>query len=158
MAARELFVLRYPAHLFAAHMALFIPHADNKDIGKVIHATGDSRMGFEQEVKRNYDAVDSTRRPVRYALGTVDAGLVEDVVGNGELVIENPPVAQDEIERIVLTVPAPGPSLRKASDGPVQGKVEIKNCQTWLREVISLLVDRTVLDAEALVKFDAIPR
>ncbi|KZW00260.1 hypothetical protein EXIGLDRAFT_722311 [Exidia glandulosa HHB12029] len=115
---RALYVLRYPVHLFAAHMALFIPHADSEqdDLGKVLHATGDQRSGFVREFKRNYSALDTARRPTRHVIGTIDAVFVLDVVGDGELLIETDPAeadAQDEIERVALSVAAPGPSLRE---------------------------------------------
>ena len=124
MDQRTLYVLRYPSHLFAAHMALFIPHAGSDDLGKVLHATGDQRSGFVHEFKRNYSALDTARRPKKYELGTVDAALVTDIIGDGDLVIDTEPTdARDEVERIALSIPAPGPSLRSAADA-----AEVREC------------------------------
>lgn len=179
MDRRTIYVLRYPAHLFAAHMALFVPHAGDDDVGKVLHATGDQRSGFVHEFKRNYSALDTARLPEKYALGSVHAGVVVDVVDDGALVIDTEPVdAHDEIERVALSVPAPGPSLRTATgalevsagvccargswlSAAQQGKltrIEVRNCQTWLREVVNALVQQGLLEDTALIAFDDIPK
>jgi hypothetical protein len=99
---------------------------------------------------------------------------IVDVKGDGYFSTDTE--AADEIERCALAVPAPGPSLRSSSavvrvDSELllylipitssqgsRSRVEMKNCQTWLREFVLALIDKDIFPSEALVEVEQAPR
>ncbi|KIH87523.1 hypothetical protein SPBR_05408 [Sporothrix brasiliensis 5110] len=59
----------------------------------------------------------------------------------------------DGLERLAATVPAPGLSLRPQT----AGTEKIKDCLSWLRHFVALLISDGVLGTEALVNLDEAP-
>lgn len=106
---REIYLVLYPSPLFLAHWGLFVPSAENSQLGKMIHVTGDVVNGFEHEFKRNYSLAKTTRRYNQILLATVDDKYVVDVPGDGSQSSDQAPA--DDIERKALTIPAPAKSL-----------------------------------------------
>lgn len=113
--ARPVYLIVYNSPLFAAHWSLFIPQLGSDTLGKLIHVTGDVREGFQHQFKRNYDLSETTHGYQRIALPSVAANHIVDVRGNGQRSSDTTP--HDDLERIALEVPAPGPSLRSATAG-----------------------------------------
>ncbi|KAJ8592658.1 hypothetical protein M405DRAFT_812365 [Rhizopogon salebrosus TDB-379] len=61
------------------------------------------------------------------------------------------------LERKVESIHTPGSSLRSDNDGP-HTRVQIKNCQTWLREVVVAIVADGTFPQSALTALDEIPK
>ncbi|KDQ60267.1 hypothetical protein JAAARDRAFT_601244 [Jaapia argillacea MUCL 33604] len=176
---RSVYLLVYHSPLFPAHWGLFIPYpvsllhpstatvpddegspSQKTAIGKVIHVHGDSFNGFAHQFKRNYEH-DTTQRAHSLVwlceVGDEWVGDGEDEKGDErELKLDVEPV--DEIERRALSVPAPGPSLKHAGNLGGGKKVEIKNCQTWLRDFVQVLVEEGIFPSSALAALDAAPK
>ena len=67
----------------------------------------------------------------------------------------------DAIERVALSVPAPGPSLRSASatTGPTRiPKVEVKDCQYWAKQFVRALVQSGIYPEDAVAVVDNAPQ
>lgn len=163
-ALRPVYVLTPPSPLFAAHWSLFIPESQESSFGRRIHVSGDRLNGFKLEIIRGYDAslhrgLSSSRHfrignisPSKY--GTFsgpstrsDDAQKDDDEGGGY--VDN--YATDELERVCLEVEAPGPSLNRVvaseagrSSGP-RPKMEVKDCQWWVRQVVQLAYSRGIL-------------
>ncbi|KAK0610659.1 hypothetical protein B0T17DRAFT_545193 [Bombardia bombarda] len=157
--SRTIYLIIYKSPIFPAHWALWIPSQNDPTIGKIINADGDAKYGFELAIERNYDTdqIGRTHRIVQ--LGQVEDNAVDDDDGcvKGELTSTDCH-PRDAVERVAMGVPAPGPSLVSAlSSGPRQ-RVRIKNCQTWLREVVERLVHEKIIDKQALVVLDGAPK
>jgi hypothetical protein len=110
---RTIYLLVYNSPLFPAHWSLWIPSADNPDIGKRLHAIGDASAGFEIAFERNYDLTTDTRHYQILPLARVLDSHLVDVEGNGDPSTDQ--IAHDHIEDVVLSVSAPGRSLVAAS-------------------------------------------
>ncbi|KDQ10988.1 hypothetical protein BOTBODRAFT_57728 [Botryobasidium botryosum FD-172 SS1] len=152
--ARQIYIFSYPNPTFAAHWALWIPSSHDPKVGKVIQVTGDTISGYEHEFKRNYDAAASGRIPSVTLLSSVESRFVVDVPGDGSQTEDTTP--HDAIEHAALSVDAPGPSLRKPSEQKT--KVPIKNCQTWLRQLVEKLIADSIMSPEALDIVDQTPK
>lgn len=165
-ALRPVYVLIPPSPLFSAHWSLFIPDSEDSSCGRRIHVSGDRFNGFKLEMIRGYDV--SLHRGLnlsrRFRIGNVsqpecgtfngpsrgpdDAQKDEDEGGG---YVDNH--ATDELESVCLEVEAPGPSLNRvvASEaGRSTGnrmKMEVKDCQWWVREVVQLMYSRGILRA-----------
>lgn len=105
---RDLYLAAYRGPPRANHFSLWIPLAPGHCIGKVIHVVGDFFKGYEHEFKREYN-ISKTKRLAfpPLLLCSVDDKYVVDVSNKakpGELDKE----ACDTLERIALSVPAPG--------------------------------------------------
>ncbi|KAL1952865.1 hypothetical protein VTO42DRAFT_4092 [Malbranchea cinnamomea] len=157
-------------------------------VGTRIHVTGDARSGFAHEFVRNYDIRQSTQGDRLVRLGEADERYISPStasltgsrgpsstrVSNETTTTEDTPTtpatvpdratesrdvdATNELERIALRVPAPGPSLNSVQKQPSGRRVEIQNCQTWLRQLVAAYVDRGILGPEALAAVDQAPR
>ncbi|RYP47732.1 hypothetical protein DL768_006268 [Monosporascus sp. mg162] len=76
--------------------------------GTRLHVTGDSRNGFAHDFDRDYDPDEDDRRPWVRAAGRTE-----------ERHVEGPPTpegagayeAHNRLERVALSIPAPGPSM-----------------------------------------------
>ncbi|MCJ1254761.1 hypothetical protein MMC24_002577 [Lignoscripta atroalba] len=110
---RNVYILVFNSPLFPAHWCFWIPHADNTDVGKRIHASGDASNGFTIVFERNYDLRNTERRHQVVPLAQVLDHYVVDVKGNGSPSTDN--TAYDYLEQVALSVPAPAGSLVSAS-------------------------------------------
>ena len=64
---------------------------------------------------------------------------------------------RDAFERVAMLVKAPGKSLRAAGGGRGYGRrVAVRNCQTWLRDVVQELVGEDMLKVAALDVVDGV--
>lgn len=170
--AAGLYVVVPPSPLFAAHWSFFLPEAvepESQDKhssptkSRRIHASGDRLHGFELEIVRGYEvskhrSVGLRRNPVGLIrtchlqqhppnINPQAGHQAKDEDEGGGYVHHT---ATDDFEQVCTEVEAPGPSLRNASgavgaDGRVQ-KVEVRDCQWWVREVEKLLVGRGMLN------------
>lgn len=119
--SRRISILIFPSPLFPAHWSLFIasPSPTTESIGTRIHVHGDAKAGFAHEFVRGYDVSRSTLGDKLVPLGVVDEAVLAEGKGEGEGCQEHDGVqtetrdvdARNELERIALSVPAPGPSL-----------------------------------------------
>ncbi|KAF4999989.1 hypothetical protein FDECE_11337 [Fusarium decemcellulare] len=151
--ARSIYLLVYNSRLFPAHWVLWIPSKDNTKIGKVIEAAGDVATGFDITFERNFNIGELTRTHELVELAQVDDDHIVDTLGDGsnyaERESEGNLVAQDKIEEAALRVPAPVKSLRSASSVS-RSQVELRNCQTWILEVMEQLVKDAIVDEAVL--------
>ncbi|KAF2789067.1 hypothetical protein K505DRAFT_285057 [Melanomma pulvis-pyrius CBS 109.77] len=127
----------YHSPLFAAHWALFLPTHTNSKIGKRIHADGSPASGFEVLFESEYDIRECTQ-----SYEVIELGVVEDA----------------DLERIARSVNAPGKSLISVSGTGPRRRIEVKNCQTWLTEVVRRMVDSGVIQNEALRHIEDAPK
>lgn len=110
---RTVYLIIYNSPVFPAHWGLWIPSLNDSGTGKFIEAEGDSANGFRIVFQRNH-VVDATRR--RYQslpLAHVSDHHVVDVEGDGSLKSDS--TAHDNLEQVLLSVPAPGASLVSSS-------------------------------------------
>ena len=123
--SRPVYVLVFPSPLFPAHWSLFIPSLTNQSIGIRIHVHGDAKSGFAHEFVRGYDMGQSTQGDKLVLLGEVDEGFLagdeDESTGvreedGGEQTETRDVDARNELERIALGVPAPGPSLNSVQN------------------------------------------
>ncbi|KAL9098095.1 MAG: hypothetical protein Q9163_006178 [Psora crenata] len=154
--SREIKLLVYHSPLFPAHWALFIPLTTNAQVGKLIQAMGDAKTGFTLEFVRNYNLAFTTRQHSVLPLAVVESSHVVDVPGNETESKDREAV--DPIEMKALAVPVPGPSLRSLSSSESTTRVQIKNCQTWLRELVEGLIADGIFPPEALKALDTAPK
>ncbi|KAF8849423.1 hypothetical protein BDZ45DRAFT_634364 [Acephala macrosclerotiorum] len=163
MSQRPVYIVSYSSPRFPAHWALWVPSYDAEtkvagNVGKRIHVVGDARSGFNHQFKRNYDVSMTTRPNSVHFIGWTDAANIADGANSGDIVEDT--TATDVIEEWALNVAAPGPSLRSggsSSSGP-RTRVQIQNCQTWLRELVAKLVENNIFADDALEKLDAVPK
>ncbi|KAI9665382.1 MAG: hypothetical protein M1831_001820 [Alyxoria varia] len=142
---------------------------EESNIGRRIHVVGDRRNGFKLEIVRGFDlkkdrtnsdgrrfaigvvaAANASDSPQRSeSSGTAEKGVEEKDEDEGGGTIDKQ--AEDEFERVCVEIDAPGPSLRKIStagstqDEGTQARLEVKDCQWWVREVVNALVKRGIL-------------
>ncbi|KAF2827132.1 hypothetical protein CC86DRAFT_466857 [Ophiobolus disseminans] len=154
---RTVHLIVYNSPLFPAHWGLWIPQEDgDQNIGKLIHATGDARTGFQVAFKRNYDLGTTSRSYQLLPLAQVADQHVVDVKGDGSKGTDT--IAHDYLEQVALSIPAPGRSLRSATSQGSRQRVDIQNCQTWLRAVVAALVQNGVIAEGALQVVDNAPK
>lgn len=114
---RYISAVSYHSPQFPAHWGIWIPSSANPAVGKLIHVVGNPRDGFEHEIKRNHTFVGTKRMFTMLMLSEVDSKYIIDSVP-GKPSVDT--TAVDEIERIALSTPAPGKSL-KSSDSAAVG-------------------------------------
>lgn len=107
--ARTIYLIIYNSPLFPAHWGLWIPTLSDPTVGKVLHAEGDAANGFEIIFKRNYVPDATSRQHQFLPVAEVSDHHVMDVKGDGSLQLDS--TAHDNIEQVLLSVPAPGASL-----------------------------------------------
>jgi hypothetical protein len=112
---RDVYLIIYHSPLFPAHWALWIPYANNSQIGKKLHVFGDAAQGFEHEFQRNYSPAGTQRKHSLVLLAKVEDRYVVDVPGDGSQSSDKDAV--DDIERKVLATIAPPKSLNSSADG-----------------------------------------
>ncbi|KAI0912565.1 hypothetical protein F4823DRAFT_178302 [Ustulina deusta] len=154
--SRTIYLIIYKSPLFPAHWALWVPSEADPTIGKRIHAEGDAATGFRLSFDRNYDITQESRKHETLALAEVGAGLVLDTPGDGVNSVDAEP--RDAVEIVAANVPPPGPSLVSSSASSRGTRVEIKNCQTWLFEVVSALHVEGILDGQAVEVIKTAPK
>ncbi|KUJ07754.1 uncharacterized protein LY89DRAFT_660007 [Mollisia scopiformis] len=158
---RPIYIISYTSPLFPAHWSLWIPSSYNSltktpgTSGKRIHVTGDALNGFTHEFSRNYDIDDDSRAKTIHFISWVEAVNVVDGDDAGDPVEDV--VATDKMEEWALKVEAPGRSLRGVEEG-LKSRVQVRNCQSWLREFVGKLVEMGIFDEDALEKVDAVPK
>ncbi|KAL3425123.1 hypothetical protein PVAG01_04404 [Phlyctema vagabunda] len=161
MSQRPVYLISYNNSRFPAHWSLWIPFFDDNtpgDYGKVIHVEGDARNGFTHRFKRNYNVKLTGRPHSLHLIDWTDVANIVDGAHSGRTFEDV--TATDIIEQWALHVAAPGPSLRSAnssSSGP-RTRVQIQNCQTWMRELVVKLVEERIFPDDALEKLDAVPK
>ncbi|KAF2635919.1 hypothetical protein P280DRAFT_461099, partial [Massarina eburnea CBS 473.64] len=115
--ARTIHLAIFNSPIFPAHWALWIPHLDTANIGKLLEADGDAANSFEICFHRNYDLGGDSRRHQILPPGEVDDDLLVDVKGDRTQTVDR--IAHDRFEEITLSVAAPKPSLvSAAAPGP----------------------------------------
>ncbi|EJT99898.1 hypothetical protein DACRYDRAFT_23449 [Dacryopinax primogenitus] len=134
-----------------AHWAIWIPHRNAAEFGKLIHVVGDTRvMGFRVQFRHHAQVTFTDRR--------YDLILLDDDVSS-RLIVDKPqyevrepsytekrqqPV--DDMERYALAIPAPPLT---PDGGTFAG-----DCQTWIWQVVTSLVDNGVLKQSALAALE----
>ncbi|KAH8686002.1 hypothetical protein BGZ60DRAFT_396652 [Tricladium varicosporioides] len=154
---RPVHLLIYHSPVFAAHWALWIPTFEKGIVGttgKLISVNGNPSQGFAHEIERKCDLKDIVRSYSLKFLCMVENDNIND--WTGEYIIDSTPT--DNIERIACSVKAPQPSLRSASASNSKSRIEIKNCQTWLRELVVILVEQGIFSDESLIELDSAPK
>lgn len=111
---RPIQLLVYNSRLFNAHWSIFVPRTDNPHLGSRLHATGSVVGGFTLEFVRNYNVLSDNRPLQRIDLAVVPADCIKDTEGDEEIV-ESDARPIDRLEQVIVTVPAPGPSMRSAT-------------------------------------------
>lgn len=109
---RTIYLIIYNSPLFPAHWSLWIPSLHNPTTGKRLHATGDAATGFTIVFERNYVMSADSRQHQCLPLADVSDHHVVDVNGDGSEGSDS--IAHDDLERILLSVAAPGASLLSA--------------------------------------------
>ncbi|KAH9886154.1 hypothetical protein F4778DRAFT_483472 [Xylariomycetidae sp. FL2044] len=147
---RSLFLLCANSATFKGHWALFAPHDKRCKAGRKIHAAGSVAEGFQHEIVRNYNLTrtrSGSRPPIE--IGVVSRRYLVEIAEDSQYAKEA--VARDAFEQLVLSVPAPGPSLNKVSgqssaarSGPPR-RVTISDCQWWVTRVVEKLVEHGYL-------------
>ena len=116
--ARNIYLPVHPRRLFKDHWCIFIPSAENLNVGTLIEMEGSAREGFSHAVSRLYDLKLSDRKPRTFLLGQVGDDQVHATPAGGHLVMYDltPP---DNVERCALSLPAPGPSMNPTATNAV---------------------------------------
>ncbi|OBT48080.1 hypothetical protein VE00_01021 [Pseudogymnoascus sp. WSF 3629] len=154
--SRPVYLIVYPSPLFPAHWALWLPFYTNGSegtVGKYINIDGDPATGFTLEIIRSYDLMTESSKKSLILLCWVDARHIADVADPWSP--NSNPV--DAIEQGASSV-QPAPSLRSAGASGVGSRVELKNCQTWLREVVVALVGNGTFPNDAVEVIDQAPK
>ncbi|KFZ04456.1 hypothetical protein V502_10137, partial [Pseudogymnoascus sp. VKM F-4520 (FW-2644)] len=126
-------------------------------INGFVRAEGDPATGFSLEIRRSYDLTTTSSKKTLILLCWVDAHHIADVADPWSP--NSNPV--DVIEQVASRVQPPGSSLRPAESAgasETRSRVELKNCQTWLREVVVALAGNGTLPNEAVRVLDQAPR
>jgi len=113
--SRPVYLIIYHSPIFAAHWALWIPYYEEEvagKSGKIINVQGSPSEGFLHEFERNYDIAAETRRHSIRLLTWLDSKYIIDTTGDYSV----DSTAIDFLERLALTIQAPGPSLRSAGE------------------------------------------
>ncbi|KAF2235793.1 hypothetical protein EV356DRAFT_499450 [Viridothelium virens] len=139
----------YSSRPFKARWALWIPSRKNQNVGKALYTTGDVRTGFQNEIKRNYHLTDEPRTFRIIVVADVDEGFVVDTDGGDSQVLVIDTIPVDFLERVASEVPVPGPSMNLASNPRPKGKVELDDCQYWIKEVVATLLKGGILSEDA---------
>ncbi|CAE6460251.1 unnamed protein product [Rhizoctonia solani] len=150
---RSIYILIFHSRIFPAHWALWIPSPSQSKIGKIINAVGDPSSGFVREIERQFNLANASGAISTVLLSNrVEAKHILDSDSSG-------PEPVDEVEKIASGISPPEKSLNSAQNSklPVR-RVEIKNCQTWLREFVCALVEHGICEAEAIDVLDRAPR
>lgn len=114
----DIFLLCYlPSPLFHAHWALFVPEKARPECGTVLNVRGDPLNGFVHEFERGYiPSEDPEKPPTVLKLGTISERLIrsEGTAPDGIDV-----TAYNQLERLALSIDAPGQSLGRGASKDV---------------------------------------
>lgn len=114
----DIFLLCYlPSPLFHAHWAVFVPDQARPECGTVLNVRGDPLHGFVHEFERDYiPSEDPEKPPTVFKLGTISESLVksEKTAPDGKDAL-----ACNQLERLALTIDAPGRSLGRGASRDV---------------------------------------
>lgn len=107
---RTLYIVSFiPSRLFPAHWAMWVPHQrDNQ--GTLISAQGDPGTGFVHEFLREYNPKEDERKPWVKAVAQIEKRYILDPPEEARST-----QAYNELEQVGFSIPAPGKSLRSAS-------------------------------------------
>ncbi|KAI1139345.1 hypothetical protein F5Y05DRAFT_345408 [Hypoxylon sp. FL0543] len=180
---RTLYVLVYPSRLFAAHWSFWLPYVNDGDrqsnTGDRIHVTGDRLNGFQYEYIRNYNVSEDDRHPNAFPIALMsETHLIEpskcgSIIPGGEDPKDAEDITLNAFDKACREVPAPGPSLNKVNRGdgdkPAGGvpkRAEVKDCQWWIKEATSYLVQVGILlpldegheGKSPVLRVDSLPR
>ncbi|KZT69551.1 hypothetical protein DAEQUDRAFT_765392 [Daedalea quercina L-15889] len=155
MSRRPIQLLIYNNRLFNAHWSIFAPRLDTPDIGSRLHATGSVVGGFTLEFVRNYNIASDSRPVQRIDLATVSVEHIRDTDGDEEIV-DSDPTPIDRLEEVIVTVPAPGPSLRSAAASH-EKRAELRDCQWWVKQAVAALIAAGICGGEAQTVADSAP-
>lgn len=131
-------------------MGIFLPTPENTKIGTRIHADGSPATGFEVLNELNYDLTECTQSHQVLNLGTVDQDELEKVV-KGVL------APQKSLITVVKTKPERS-KLDEGKQGGVRRRIQVKNCQTWVMDVVRTGVERGIIEKEILGMIEAAPK
>jgi hypothetical protein len=106
---RPAFLMITTGGAFNAHWAFLFPRLHDVAHGKRVHAAGDKRSGFEVEVLRDFDLVESDEAKKFIFLSWIHEQYICDAATG--TIINDLNLAEDELEKVALGVPAPGPSI-----------------------------------------------
>ncbi|KAF2654409.1 hypothetical protein K491DRAFT_471379 [Lophiostoma macrostomum CBS 122681] len=127
----------YHSPLFAAHWALFLPTPSCPKTGKRIHADGSPLTGFEVLFEPFYDL-----RECSQSYQIIELGQVKE----------------EDVERVASETPAPAKSLVSALEASgtrtrtgVRRRIEVRNCQSWVVDVVGRLVGCGGIGEEAFL-------
>ncbi|KAI5866813.1 hypothetical protein GGS23DRAFT_593547 [Durotheca rogersii] len=149
--SRTIYLLVFNQRPFKAHWCLWIPGEDNPNVGKRIHVEGSVSEGFRTTITHNYDISRTSRRYQLIALGQVSSRhIVDPNASLGQYDRAENDTPTDKVESVASAIPAPGPSLVSASSSQRHGRIQLNDCQTWLTQVISALVNEGILNDEAI--------
>lgn len=114
----DIFLLCYlPSPLFHAHWAVFAPDQARPTCGTVLNVRGDPLNGFVHEFERGYIPSEDPEKPPKLLnLGAVAKCLVES---EGAAPDGKDTTACNQLERLALSVDAPGRSLGRGASRDV---------------------------------------
>ncbi|KAJ0418627.1 hypothetical protein BJY00DRAFT_314778 [Aspergillus carlsbadensis] len=162
-------LLIYNGAPFHDHWAYWIQSRENTDIGILVHAAGNVRVGFEFEIKRSYGWDDGETPPTkRVPLQWVSGEFVSDkaMVTSGDDEVDRLPACP--FEEVVYKVEVPEKSLRSVDDQVVlpfifvvaflhlfdfvkstgvPKRIVQRDCQTWIVEAAEQLVKEGIFDS-----------
>ncbi|KAF8161523.1 hypothetical protein B0H34DRAFT_383221 [Crassisporium funariophilum] len=143
---RPVYLIVYNSPIFPAHWAMWIPKLANENMGKLLQVEGDPATGFEYDFQENYDLQVIIRSHELVKLADVDKKFAVDFLEGRDEEDGTDPVgairsmAMDEMTKVARRIPPPLPSLKSAGMASTPGKVEIKNCQTWMTQFVEELI------------------
>lgn len=114
----DLYLLCYiPSPSFHAHWSIFIPDQADLQLGTVINVRGDPLNGFVHEFERGHIPGENPDKPPFMT----KLGALEDTIVRPHHSVEAgmDAVACTELERLALSIPAPGPSLGRSASKDV---------------------------------------
>ena len=86
-----------------------------------------------------------------------DGQVIDIPIADGEgLIVDTTP--HDDLARLASEVPAPVPSMNSAVGVRTTGKVELRDCQSWVRQVVAKLVDEELLPNKAIHAVSSVPQ
>ncbi|KAG6357823.1 hypothetical protein INS49_013703 [Diaporthe citri] len=153
----DVFLLCYlPSPLFHAHWALFVPDQARPQCGTVLNVRGDPLNGFVHEFERGYiPSEDPEKPPTVLKLGTIAERLIkpERIAPNGKDL-----AAYNRLERLALSIDAPGRSLGRGASKDGRVRVEIRDCQWWVRQLVSSMIEQEMVSSDAQRVLDEAPQ
>ncbi|OSD01920.1 hypothetical protein PYCCODRAFT_1435917 [Trametes coccinea BRFM310] len=143
---QSLVLVIYHSRLFKAHWSVLVPDRGTSTRGTRIHVSGSLSSGFEHEIIREYDVEATGRSHSIIPLGTITPGALQPTVS---VEPHDTSTASNRLEEIALETPAPGPSLRSSTSG-AKGRIEVQDCQFWVKRYVAALVEQGILSPAAL--------